>query len=54
MAFQKLKNKFISTLILASFDPEKRIILETDVSDQALGSCLYQPDAKNHLYPVVY
>ena len=54
MAFQELKKKFISTPILALFDSEKRIILETDTSDQALGSCLCQPDADNHLHPVVY
>ena len=53
-AFQELKDKFISTPILASFDPEKRIILETDTSDQALGSCLCQPDADNCLHPVAY
>ena len=40
--------------ILASFDPEKKIILETDASDQALGSCLCQPDANRHLHPVAY
>ena len=54
MAFQELKNKFISTPILASFDPKKRIILETDTSDQALGSCLCQPDTDNRLHPVTY
>ena len=53
-AFQELKNKFISAPILASFDSEKRIILETDASDQALGSCLCQPDADNRLHPVAY
>ena len=54
MAFQELKNKFISAPILASFDSKKRIILETDASDQVLGSCLCQPDANNHLHPVTY
>ena len=54
VAFQELKNKFISTPILASFDSEKRIILETDASDQALGSCLCQPDTDNCLHPVAY
>ena len=53
-AFQELKDKFISAPILASFNPEKRIILETDASDQALGSCLCQPDADNRLHPVTY
>ena len=38
--FKKLKDKFILASILASFDPEKKIILETDASDQALESCL--------------
>ena len=54
MAFQELKDKFISTPILVLFDPEKRIILETDASDQALESCLCQPDADNRLHPVAY
>ena len=53
-AFQELKDKFISAPILALFDPEKRIILETDASHQALGSCLCQPDTDNRLHPVTY
>ena len=52
--FEKLKKKFISAPILASFDPEKKIILKTDVSDQALGSCLSQLNAKRRLHPVAY
>ena len=53
-AFEKLKKKFISAPILASFDLERKIILETDASDQALGSCLSQPDAERQLHPVAY
>ena len=53
-AFEKLKKKFISAPILASFDAETKIILKTDASDQALGSCLSQPDAKRKLHPVAY
>ena len=53
-AFEKLKKKFILAPILASFDPERKIILETDTSDQALGSCLSQPDAEEQLHPVAY
>ena len=53
-AFHELKKKFISAPILATFDPEKMIILETDISDQALGSCLCQPDANRQLHPVAY
>ena len=53
-AFEKLKKKFISAPILASFDPERKIILETDALDQALGSCLSQPDAERQLHLVAY
>ena len=52
-AFEKLKKKFISAPILASFDPERKIILETNASDQALGSCLSQPDAERQLHPLL-
>ena len=53
-AFEKLKKNFILAPILASFDPEKKIILKIDASDQALGSCLSQPDAERQLHPVAY
>ena len=53
-AFEKLKEKFISAPILASFNPERKIILKTNASDQALGSCLSQPDAEKQLHPVAY
>ena len=39
-AFEKLRDKFTSTFILASFNPEKKMILKTDVLDQVLESCL--------------
>ena len=53
-AFEKLKKKFILAPILASFDPKRKIILETNASNQALGSCLSQPDAEGRLHPVAY
>ena len=53
-AFKKLKKKFILAPILASFDPERKIILKTNASDQALGSCLSQPNAEGRLHPVAY
>ena len=52
--FHELKNKFILAPILASFDPEKNIILKTDISNQALGSCLCQPDTNRQLHLVEY
>ena len=53
-AFEKLKKKFTLAPILASFVPEKKIILKTDTSNQALGSCLSQPDDEKQLHPVAY
>ena len=53
-AFEKLKMKFILAPILASFNPERKIILKTNASDQALESCLSQPDAEGRLHPVAY
>ena len=53
-AFEKLKKNLILAPILASFYPERKIILETDASDQALGTCLSQPNAKKRLHPVAY
>ena len=54
MLFMDSKKKFILAPILASFDPEKKIILETDALDQALGSCLCQPNANGRLHPLAY
>ena len=53
-AFEKLKKKFILAPILGPFNPERKIILKINASDQALGSCLIQPDAERRLHPVAY
>ena len=53
-AFEKLKKKFTLAPILASFDLERKIILETNASNQAPGSCLSQPDTERQLHPVAY
>ena len=53
-AFEKLKKNLILAPILASFHPERKIILETNALDQALGTCLSQPDAEGRLHPVAY
>ena len=53
-AFEKLKKKFTLAPILASFDSERKILLKTNASDQTLGSCLSQPNAKRQLHPVAY
>jgi hypothetical protein len=41
-AFTELKRRFSEAPILAVFDPELPIVLETDVSDYAIGACIMQ------------
>ena len=53
-AFKKLIEKFIAQPVLAHFDPEKPITIETDASDYAIGACLTQPDEKGKQHPVAY
>ena len=53
-AFQALKKKFTSAPILATFDPERQIVLETDASDYAIGMCISQPDPEGRLRPVAF
>jgi hypothetical protein len=53
-AFLGLKERFTTAPILVTFDPERRIILETDASDFAIGACLGQLDEQGKLRPVAY
>jgi len=43
-AFQDLKKRFMTAPILAHFDPEKPVMIETDTSDFAIGVVLSQCD----------
>jgi hypothetical protein len=45
-----LKRKFSEIPILAIFDPELPIILETDISDYAIGACIMQLKKKRKLH----
>ncbi|KFY82311.1 hypothetical protein V498_08625, partial [Pseudogymnoascus sp. VKM F-4517 (FW-2822)] len=57
-AFQELKTKFTEAPILATFDPAKKIILETDSSDFAIGASIvvafeqWRVYLKGSTYPV--
>jgi hypothetical protein len=53
-AFQELKRRFTEAPILATFDPSKKIVLETDSSDFAIGACLNQPDENGKFKPIAY
>ena len=45
---------FTKGLILAMFDPAKKIIIEIDINRIALDSILSQPDEKKRLYPIIF
>ncbi|KFY79714.1 hypothetical protein V498_08911 [Pseudogymnoascus sp. VKM F-4517 (FW-2822)] len=51
---KELKTKFTEAPILATFDPAKKIILETDSSDFAIGACLNQLDENGKFKPIAY
>jgi hypothetical protein len=53
-AFEKLKRRFSETPILAIFDPEQLIVVKTDASDYAIGTCLMQIGKDKKLYPVTF
>ncbi|KAI0993448.1 hypothetical protein K3495_g14736, partial [Podosphaera aphanis] len=53
-AFQALKDSFTTAPILAHFDPEKEIIVETDASDYVSAGILSQYDENKVLRPVAY
>lgn len=53
-SFDHLTNAFCSTLVLMHFDPDKPIIMETDVSDFVSAAVMSQHDDTNILRPVPY
>ena len=53
-AFLVLKNRFTKGLILATFNPVKKIILETEINRIFLGAILSQQDEKDRLYPIIF
>ena len=53
-AFSELKHRFTSAPILAHFEPQRPVLVETDASDFALGAVLSQRDDKNRLHPIAF
>ncbi|PNP57201.1 hypothetical protein FNYG_15278 [Fusarium nygamai] len=53
-AFTQLKKAITSEPVLAMFDPEKEIELETDASDFALGGQIGQRDDTGKLHPIAF
>jgi hypothetical protein len=54
MAFDTLKATFTSAPVLAHFDPDQDVIVETDASDYVSTGVLSQYDDDNVLHPVAY
>jgi len=53
-AFEELKQIFTTAPILAHFDAQKPVIIETDASDFAIGAVLSQRDDEGRLHPVAF
>ena len=53
-AFLTLRKIFTKELILAMFNPAKKIMVEIDASKIALNSVLSQPDEEKRLYLVIF
>jgi len=53
-SFEELKQRFTTTPILAHFDAQGPVIIETDASDFAIGVVLSQRDEEGKLHPVAF
>ena len=53
-AFKELKRCLTTALILAIYNSEKEIILETDASDYIIRACLIQKGNDDKLRPIAY
>jgi len=53
-AIEELKQRFMSAPILAHFDAQKPVIIETDASDFAIGAVLSQRDDEGRLHPQAF
>ena len=53
-AFEELKQRFTESPILAFFDPEREVVIETDASDHTIASVISQPDDQGRLRPLAF
>ena len=53
-AFEELKSTFTSAPVLARFDPDRDVIVETDASDYVSAGVLSQYDDEGILHPIAY
>jgi len=53
-AFNKLKKWLVLTPLLAHFDPEWPLMLETDASNSVIASIFSQKQPDGEWYPIAY
>ena len=53
-AFETLKSAFMTAPILARFDPDRPILVETDASDYVSAGILSQRNDQDLLHPVAF
>ena len=53
-AFKELKDRLTSSLILRHYDPDLKLILETDASDGVVAGVLSQLHLDSKWYPVAF
>ena len=53
-AFNTLNEAFVSAPIIRHFDPNRRLRVETDVSDKVIGAISTRKDDEEHWRPVAY
>ena len=54
MAFNTLKEAFTSDVILCHYNPDHKIVVETDASDYVSGDILFQYNEDGVLHSVAY
>ena len=54
MAFDELRKAFTSDVVLAHYDPDRKIVVETDASDYVSAGILSQYDDNNVLRPIAF
>ena len=52
--FDKLKKQVLQKLILIQFDSNKETIVEVDILDIAIDSCISQEESIRKLQPITY
>ena len=53
-AFEELKQRFTESPILAFFDPEREVVIETDASDHTIAGVISAPDDQGRLRPLAF